>query len=55
MQVLDVNNEPIEGLFATGDCSGGFFSTSYPNLMTGVACGRTMTFGRHAGKYVAKL
>ncbi|MDO4502189.1 MAG: FAD-binding protein [Coriobacteriia bacterium] len=55
MQVLDQNNEPIPGLFATGDCSGGFFSTSYPNLATGVACGRTMTFGRHAGKYVANL
>ena len=55
MQVLDQNNNPIPGLFATGDCSGGFFSTTYPNLMTGLACGRTMTFGRHAGKYVAKL
>lgn len=55
MQVLDTNNEPIPGLFATGDCSGGFFSTTYPNLMTGLACGRTMTFGRHAGKYVANL
>lgn len=53
MRVLDQNNEPIPGLFATGDCSGGFFSTSYPNLATGLACGRTMTFGRHAGKYVA--
>ena len=55
MQVLDGDNNPIPGLFATGDCSGGFFSTTYPNLMTGLACGRTMTFGRHAGKYVAKL
>ncbi len=55
MQVLDQDNNPIPGLFATGDCSGGFFSTTYPNLMTGLACGRTMTFGRHVGKYVAKL
>ena len=32
----------IEGLYMAGDCSGGFFSTSYPNLFTGLACGRTV-------------
>ncbi|MDO5336618.1 MAG: FAD-dependent oxidoreductase [Eubacteriales bacterium] len=53
MQVLDVNGEPIEGLYATGDCTGGMFATTYPNLFTGLACGRTMTFGRHAAKIVA--
>lgn len=53
MQVLDVNGEPIEGLYATGDCTGGFFATTYPNLFTGLACGRTMTFGRHAAKLLA--
>lgn len=53
MQVLDTNGAPIEGLYATGDCSGGFFATTYPNLFTGLACGRTMTFGRHAAKVVA--
>lgn len=53
MQVLDKNGEPIEGLYATGDCSGGFFSQTYPNLFTGLACGRTMTFGRRAAKIAA--
>ena len=53
MQVLDTNGEPIEGLYATGDCTGGMFATTYPNLFTGLACGRTMTFGRHAAKLVA--
>jgi succinate dehydrogenase/fumarate reductase flavoprotein subunit len=53
MQVLDTNGDPIEGLYATGDCSGGMFATTYPNLMTGLACGRTMTFGRHAAKLLA--
>ena len=53
MRVLDQDNNPIPGLYATGDVSGGFFSTTYPNLMTGLACGRTMTFGRHAGQVVA--
>lgn len=36
-------------------CTGGFFSQTYPNLMTGLACGRTMTFGRRAAKKVAAL
>ena len=53
MQVLDTNGEPIEGLYATGDCTGGMFATTYPILFTGLACGRTMTFGRHAAKLVA--
>lgn len=53
MQVLDSEGEPIEGLYATGDCTGGMFATTYPNLFTGLACGRTMTFGRRAAKLVA--
>ena len=43
MQVLNQDNDPIEGLYALGDCSGGFFCVSYPNLFTGLACGRTNT------------
>ena len=53
MQVLGEDGKPIEGLYATGDCSGGFFANNYPNLFTGLACGRTMTFGRHAAKVLA--
>lgn len=55
MQVIDKNGDPIEGLYATGDCSGGFFANNYPNLFTGLACGRTMTFARHAVNYIASL
>ncbi|ETP72912.1 succinate dehydrogenase/fumarate reductase flavoprotein subunit [Lachnospiraceae bacterium JC7] len=55
MQVIDKNGDPIEGLYATGDCSGGFFANNYPNLFTGLACGRTMTFARHAVNYIAGL
>ena len=54
MQVLDADGMPIEGLYATGDCTGGFFAQTYPNLFTGLACGRTMTFGRRAAQNVAK-
>ena len=52
MQVIREDGTPIEGLWATGDCTGGFFANNYPNLFTGLACGRTMTFGRRAAKIV---
>ena len=55
MQVIREDGTPIEGLYATGDCTGGFFAQTYPNLFTGLACGRTMTFGRRAAKIVSKL
>ena len=54
MQVIREDGSVIEGLYATGDCTGGFFAQTYPNLFTGLACGRTMTFGRRAAKIVAK-
>ena len=52
MQVIREDGSVIEGLWATGDCTGGFFANNYPNLFTGLACGRTMTFGRRAAKIV---
>ncbi|MCD8126687.1 MAG: FAD-binding protein [Clostridiales bacterium] len=55
MQVIREDGTAIEGLYATSDCSGGFFATTYPNLFTGLACGRTMTFGRRAAQIVANL
>ena len=55
MQVIRDDGSVIEGLWATGDCTGGFFAHNYPNLFTGLACGRTMTFGRRAAKIVAHL
>lgn len=53
MNAVDTNNEPIPGLYVVGNDSGGFFSGTYPNLSTGVACGRTVTFGRRAGRIAA--
>ena len=53
MQPVNEDEEPIEGLYVVGNDSGGFFSISYPNLFTGLACGRTMTFGRRAGTIAA--
>lgn len=54
MQVLNQDNEPIEGLYAIGDCSGGFFCVSYPNLFTGLACGRTTTEAYVLGQELAE-
>ena len=53
MHPVRADGSEIEGLYMAGDCSGGFFSVRYPNLFTGLACGRTMTFGRRAGMLAA--
>ena len=53
MHVLDGNCNPIPGLYAAGDVAGGRFAHVYPNLCTGLACGCSMTFGRHAGRLAA--
>lgn len=54
-QALDTNNEPMPGLYITGDMSGSFFANNYPCLMAGVAMGRTMTFAIKAIKQMAGL
>ncbi len=53
MHPVRADESPIEGLYMTGDASGGMFAVTYPNLFTGLACGRTMTFGRRAGMLAA--
>lgn len=53
MRVLDTDNKVIEGLWAAGDCSGSIFANNYPEYIVGCACGRTVTFSRHAVKYIA--
>lgn len=53
MNALDTEGNPIEGLYVIGNDSGSYFANTYPNLSTGMACGRTVTFGRHVGKYLA--
>ena len=53
INAVDAEGKPIEGLYVAGDCSGGYFDTSYPNLLAGCAAGRSITFGRLAGKNAA--
>lgn len=55
MNAIDPDGNPIEGLYVVGNDSGCYFANTYPNLSTGMACGRTVTFGRHVGKYLAGL
>ena len=54
MNAVDAEGRAIEGLYVAGDCSGGYFDTSYPNLLAGCAAGRSITFGRLAGRIAAK-
>ncbi len=53
LNAIDPEGNPIEGLYVIGNDSGSYFANTYPNLSTGMACGRTVTFGRHVGKYLA--
>lgn len=53
-QALRADGSVIEGLYVTGNDSGGYYSMTYPNLSTGNACGRTVTFGRMIAKNLAK-
>lgn len=54
-QALDNDNQPMPGLYITGDMSGSFFANNYPCLMAGVAMGRTLTFAMKAIKQMAGL
>lgn len=53
MQVLDRNYNPIKGLYAAGNCSGGFFWGSYEDRIPGLTVSHAQTFGRLAGKYAS--
>lgn len=53
MEVLDKDHKVIPGLYAAGNDSGSFFAFNYPELLGGIALGRTATFGRLAGLIVA--
>lgn len=52
-QPIDKNGVAFEGLYVIGDCSGSFFAHSYPNLITGYAHGRTLTFACRVAREIA--
>lgn len=47
-------DEPIPGLYATGNCSGERFPIMYTTPVAGVSIGIAYTLGRIVGDYVAK-
>ncbi|MCX2455527.1 FAD-dependent oxidoreductase [Lacticaseibacillus nasuensis] len=53
MQVMNQQGQPIAGLYAAGNCSGGFFWGSYPDHVPGLTASHAVTFGRLAGQAVA--
>ena len=54
MQVLNEAGEPIEGLYAIGNCAGNFFgSPDYPMTVPGLSLGRCHTQGYVVGRAVA--
>lgn len=55
MNAIDTEGNPIPGLYVVGNDSGCYFANTYPNLSTGMACGRTVTFGRLVGKQLAQM
>jgi hypothetical protein len=54
INALDVNGEPIPGLYVCGNDSGSYYAHTYPNLATGHAAGRSITFARRAAKIAAE-
>ncbi len=49
LNVLDENDQPIEGLYVAGSAAGDFFANDYPTICPGIGHGRCITFGRLAG------
>lgn len=54
MNAIDTEGNPIPGLYVVGNDSGAYFANEYPSLATGMACGRTVTFGRLVGRKLAR-
>ena len=49
---IDAEGKAFSGLYVIGDSSGSFFAYSYPNLCTGYAHGRTLTFARRVAREI---
>ncbi|MDO4936720.1 MAG: FAD-binding protein [Sutterellaceae bacterium] len=54
LNALDQNLEPIPGLYVVGMDSGGYFSSTYPNLIPGMCAGHAATFAWLAGRELAE-
>lgn len=54
MRVLDKNKEPIPGLYAVGDTTGGLYGHEYVTTILGNSHGRALTWGYIAAESVAE-
>ena len=55
-QCLNIDMQPIEGLYAAGNAAGQFFGgVDYPMNIEGLSIGRAVTSGYVVGRYVAGL
>lgn len=52
LQVLDENDEPIEGLWAVGNASGGRYAVDYPVFINGNSHGSALTWGYVAAENI---
>jgi succinate dehydrogenase/fumarate reductase flavoprotein subunit len=51
---VDQNFEPIPGLYATGNCSGGRFPLQYTSPLNGISIGMALTLGYVLGEQLAQ-
>lgn len=52
LRVLDAKQNPIPGLYAVGNTSGGLYGVDYPTVIPGNSHGRALTWGYVAGSTV---
>ena len=55
LNALDENDEPIPGLYVTGNTSGGLYAVDYPINMAGNSNGRCVIWGHSLGKTMAEI
>lgn len=53
LRVCDADGQPIEGLFAIGNCSGNYYAVDYPAIIPGMSHGRCVTTGYLIGQALA--
>lgn len=54
-QVLNEEDNPIEGLYAVGNVSGGLYAVDYPLVIPGNSHGRAVTFGYLLGRQLTGI
>ncbi len=53
MRVLDMDDWPIPGLYAVGNCAGGLYAVAYPSILAGSDLGSAVTLAKMAAETIA--